>query len=114
MENISVEGIVSARDKKPYVCLFKQKEGKPAEQFAQLSIAEARNIAMDILIMCSRTEADAMIYEFFSKNKFPMEAAAALMYEFRQFRQNLDEEKITTTVSEPIMSHEVDPKKPKN
>ena len=94
-QGISVEGIVAARDKRPYVVMFFN------GQRTQLTIADARNVAMDILQMASRTEADAMILKFFDKAEFPDGAAAALMVEFRGFRLELDTEPIETSCSEP-------------
>lgn len=92
---ISVEGIVAARDKKPYVVVYFN------NQRAQLSIADARNVAMDILQMASRTEADAMILKFFDRKEFPAGAAAAIMKDFRDFRLELDSESVETYISEP-------------
>jgi hypothetical protein len=94
-KGISIEGIVAARDKKPYVVMYFN------GQRAQLSIADARNVAMDILQMSSRTEADAMVLKFFDRNEFPSGAAAAIMKDFRDFRLELDSEPIETYTSEP-------------
>lgn len=82
-----VNGIVAMRDKMPYI-VFTNENGT----IAQLSIAQARQVAMDILQMSSRTEADAMILKFFDENQFPPGAATALMAAFRVFRLRLDEE----------------------
>src|SRR5262245_49462564 len=92
MSNFWVNGIVSQRDKKPYVQLSNDKG-----IIAQLSMAEARQVAMDILVMCSRTEADAMILKFFEKKEFPEGAAGHLMVEFRDFRADLDDEELKHT-----------------
>jgi hypothetical protein len=92
---ISIEGIVAARDKRPYVVVFFN------GQRAQLSIADARNVAMDILQMASRTEADAMILKFFERSEFPSGASAAIMKDFRDFRLELDSEPIETYTTEP-------------
>jgi hypothetical protein len=96
VKGITVDGIVAKRDKQPYVRLFA--DGK---QIGQLSMAQARNIAMDILQMCARTEADAMIHKFFEKEGFPAQAGAALMLQFRDFRLSLD--------SEDVEKYHVDP-----
>ena len=56
-------------------------------------MSETRQIAMDMLVMAARTEADAMIHKFFAKNEFPPEASSAVMLEFREFRAELDAEK---------------------
>jgi hypothetical protein len=96
MSNFRVDGIVARRDKQPYVRFLL--EGKPV---AQLDMAQARNVAMDILQMCSRAEADAMIYKFFDKSEYPAGAAAALMMEFRKFRAGLDAAPIETSSTNP-------------
>ena len=57
---------------------------------AQLSMSETRQIAMDMLVMASRTETDAMIVKFFSKFDLPKEAASGMLVEFRDFRAELD------------------------
>jgi len=57
---------------------------------AQLDMAQARSIANDIVVQCSRAEADAMLVKFFDKNEFPPEAGAALLVDFREFRHELD------------------------
>ena len=80
-----VNGVVAVRDQKPYVQISNEKG-----IIAQFSMSEARQVAMDILQMAARTEADAMILKFFSKAEFPAGAAAALMQEFRDFRAELD------------------------
>lgn len=82
-----VNGIVAARDMMPYIVLSKDEH-----QIAQLSIAQALNLAQDIYKMAARTEADAMIHKFFSTNEFPVGANNALMLGFREFRAKLDEE----------------------
>lgn len=87
-ESIGVEGIVAARNKTPYLLLF-----KGDQQLAQLTMSDARNIAHDILTTCARTEADAIIHKFFDKQEFPSGAATQLMADFRIFRYELDLEK---------------------
>jgi len=49
--------------------------------------------------MASRTEADAMILKFFSKMEFNPQAGAMLMQEFRDFRAQLDDEKIESMIT---------------
>lgn len=85
-----VNGIVAARNKKPYVQLSTEKG-----VMAQFSMSEARQVASDILTMAARTEADAMLLKFFDKQEFPEEAGAALMVAFRDFRAELDSEEAT-------------------
>lgn len=87
MPNFWVNGIVAVRDKKPYIQLSNEKG-----MIAQLSMSEARQVAMDILQMSARTEADAMIHNFFAAEGFPIEASGALMVKFRDFRAELDAE----------------------
>lgn len=91
-----VNGIVSQRNQQPYVQLSNEKG-----MIAQLSMAEARNVAIDILQMAARTEADAMLLKFFDKHEFPEGAAVALMQEFRDYRAALDDEAILTRRSDP-------------
>ena len=85
---ISIQGIVSIRDKQPYVQLFKGEN-----IICQLTMSEARQIAHNILLLAARTEADAMIHKFFDKAQFPVGASQAIMFEFRDFRARLDEAK---------------------
>lgn len=89
MADFWVNGIVSQRDKLPYIQLSNE-EG----MIAQLSMNEARQVAHDILVMTSRAEADAMIHKFFSAKNLPAEAGAAIMTDFRDFRAKLDDEEI--------------------
>lgn len=91
-----VNGIVAVRNGEPYIQLSTEKG-----MITQLTMREARSIAHDILIMCSRTEADAMVHKFFSDAAFPKEAAGALMLQFRDFRMKLDQEKLDTDYSDP-------------
>lgn len=102
-QKLSVEGIVAHRDKQPYVVLLKD-----GEKIAQMSMAAARNVAHDILTMCARTEADAMIFKFFGEHELPEQAAAALMQEFRTFRFELDSEHVETWQAEPTSGPQFD------
>ena len=87
-----VNGIVAARDKMPYVQLSNENG-----MIAQLSMAQAHQVALDILVMSARTEADAMLLKFFARSEFPDEAAAHLMVMFRDFRADLDDEAVDHT-----------------
>jgi hypothetical protein len=93
--HIFVDGIVAARNGEPYVRVVINGEK------AQLGIAEAHKIAVDILKVAARTEADAMIFRFFSDQKFPPQAAASLMQEFRYYRQRQDEKTVEQTTIDP-------------
>jgi hypothetical protein len=84
MSNILIAPIVSGRDKDPYVHLIAD------DKIYQLSIADARNVAADLVQCAARAEADAMILKFFSAKEFPTGAAIALMLDFRSFRARLD------------------------
>jgi hypothetical protein len=95
-EHITVDGIVAQRDFQPYLRIFVN-----GNQVAQISIAQARKIAADIVQMASRCEADAMIHRFFNKQGLPPQASRALMLEFRKFRQALDEETVAGTLLDP-------------
>lgn len=76
-----VQGIVAQRDGQPYVQLA---DGE--RMIGQLTVAEARSIAQDLMVCASYAEADAMLHRFFKQMDFPMEALSALMMEFRNFR----------------------------
>jgi hypothetical protein len=93
--HVFVDGIVSARDKQPYVRIVVNGEK------AQLSIAEAHKIANDIIKIAARTEADAMVLKFFDRSEFPPGAAAAIMMDFRYFRQELDDEPVEQMTVDP-------------
>jgi hypothetical protein len=95
MSDILVNGIVAARDRRPYLQI--DIDG----HMVQLSMADARNVARDIERMCARTEADAMIHRFFVRQDFPKEAAAALMIAFRDFRSQLDREPVEKSETNP-------------
>jgi len=84
-----VNGIVSARNKQPYIQLSNDKG-----MIGQFTVSEARSIAHDLLVMASRTEADAMILKFFEKEEMPPNLGAFVMMDFREFRSALDEEHI--------------------
>lgn len=88
MANFWVNGIVAVRDHQPYIQLSNDKG-----MIAQLSMSEARQVAQDIMVMASRTEADAMIWKFFNKQGFPTGAGEAIMVEFRDYRAELDDDK---------------------
>lgn len=96
MPNFWVNCIVATRDKMPYLQLSND-DGL----ICQMSLAEARNVAHDILVMCSRTEADAMILKFFDKADFPPQAGAAMMLEFRDYRAALDQEIVERRQEDP-------------
>jgi hypothetical protein len=70
MPDISVNGIVAARNKEPYVQLTKD-----GQVVLQTTVSEARKIASDILLAASRAEADAMIIRFFADRELPEQAA---------------------------------------
>jgi len=93
--HVFVDGIVAARNKEPYIRLIVNGEK------AQLSIAEAKKVANDLYSMAARTEADAMVLRFFSKKDFPDGAGAAIMIDFRYFRQMQDEKTVEATTTDP-------------
>lgn len=94
--NFWVNGIVAVSDKKPYIQLSNDKG-----MIAQLSMGEARKVAHDILVMASRTEADAMLIKFFDKSDFPANSANTLLVDFRDFRHELDMEKVEGKEEDP-------------
>jgi len=87
--DVWVSGLVAARDHQPYIQLMTSNG-----IMTQWNVAEARKIANDIVTMCSRCEADAMLVKFFGKMEFPDGALAALMHEFREYRHSLDMVKV--------------------
>jgi hypothetical protein len=93
--HVFVDGIVAARDKQPYVRLIINGEK------AQLTVAEAHKIAGDLLKIAARTEADAMVLRFFSDKQFPEGAGAALMMDFRYFRQQQDDKLVAGMTVDP-------------
>lgn len=95
-EHFFVLPIVAARDGQPYIQLSNEHG-----QIAQLTMAQARNIAHDILVGCSRAEADAMIIRFFERSEFPKNAAGALLIDFRNFRAELDAEVVSRSQEDP-------------
>lgn len=84
MADFWVNGIVAVRDGKPYVQLSNEKG-----IIAQLTMSQTRQIAMDMLQMAARTEADAMIHHFFKDMGTP-EVSNNIMVAFREFRAELD------------------------
>lgn len=89
MGSILVTGIVAVRDKQPYVQLSNENG-----IVAQLTMKQAQAVAMDLIVMATRTEADAMLLRFFDKHEFPEEAGSRLMQMFRDYRSELDAEKL--------------------
>lgn len=92
MANFWVNSIVAQRDGKPYIQLSNDKG-----MIGQFSMSEARQVANDILVMCSRGEADAMLVKFFKDTELPLAAVEALLQQFRDFRHTLDMEKAERT-----------------
>lgn len=88
MSDFWVSGVVAVRDGRPYIQLSNEKG-----IIAQLSMSETRQIAMDMLVMAARTEADAMIHKFFNKAGLPPQASTLFMKDFRDFRAELDADK---------------------
>jgi hypothetical protein len=91
-----VQGIVAARNRVPYVQI-----ANAQRLIAQLTIAQARNVAHDILTATHNAEADAMVVKFFSKLDLPDGALGAFMQEFRDFRHELEMEKVETSRTDP-------------
>ena len=96
MPDLWVNGVVAVADKLPYVQISNENG-----IIAQMSMAEARDFAMDILQMSARTEADAMILRFFEKMEFPQPVAGHLLVEFRDFRASLDEQEVVRRIVDP-------------
>jgi hypothetical protein len=100
--NFWIQGIVAQRDGKPYVQM-----ANGERMIGQFTIAEARNIAQDLLTCASYAEADAMLHGFFKKMDLPMQALGALMVEFRDFRHALATEKIDTSHRDPDTGEQI-------
>jgi hypothetical protein len=96
MPEFWVNGIVAQRNKEPYVQLSNEKG-----MIAQLSMAEAQSIAMDILVMAARTEMDAMLLKFASEELGHLEMGEVMMHTFREYRAKLDQEKVERGMSDP-------------
>jgi hypothetical protein len=92
MANFWVNGIVAMRDGKPYIQLSNERG-----MIGQLSIAEARQVALDILVMSARSEMDAMVLAWMEKMGLPEGAAPAMMDSFRVYRGIVDQEKVEHT-----------------
>jgi hypothetical protein len=103
--HITVDGIVAARNHQPYIRLIVN--GETAELTTQLTIAEAKKIANDLYSLAARTEADAMILKFFSEKDFPPAAGAAIMMEFRGYRQAQDEQPVEGVIVDPDTGEDV-------
>jgi hypothetical protein len=67
----------------------------------QLNVAEAHKIANDLIKIAARTEADAMLLRFFSKSDFPEGAGAALMIDFRYYREMQDRKGVEGITVDP-------------
>lgn len=98
--DVWINGIVAVRDQQPYIQLMTSNG-----IMTQWNVIEARKIANDIVIMCSRTEADAMLMKFFEKMDFPIGATVALMKELRDYRHNLDMIKVESK-DDPEINHD--------
>lgn len=95
MANFWVNGIVAVRNKQPYIQLSNEKG-----MIGQFSVTEARSIANDIMLMAARTEADAMLIRFFEQMELGDQAAALLMNQFRDYRAELDAQKVERSIDE--------------
>lgn len=82
-----VNGVVAVRNGKPYLQLSNEKG-----LIAQLTMGQARKIAIDMLVMSARTEMDAMIHSFCKAQDFPDQTAGHMMAFFRDYRAEVDQE----------------------
>ena len=88
MSQMLIGGVVAQRDKKPYLQISNENG-----LILQLTMAEARRVAHDILVTCSRIEADAMIQQYVNEELGGgEEAGVTVMRLFREFRMELDGE----------------------
>lgn len=95
--SLSVSAIIAARDKQPYIQIIIEDGNN-----AQLTMSQARQVAADILTICARAEADAMIYKFFDAADYPRGAAVEVMKQFRDYRAELDDETVEHSHREPV------------
>ena len=95
MSDFWVNGIVAVRDKQPYIQL-----SDANGIFAQLTVNEARQIAHDIMLMASRTEADALLLTFVEEMDLGEQAGSLMMQAFRDFRAKLDNEKTSRPIED--------------
>ena len=91
-----VNGIVSQRDKQPYVQLSNERG-----IVAQMTMAQARNVALDILQMSARTEMDAMLLRFCNEKLEHEEVGEQMMMLFSEYRMQLDQEKVERAHQDP-------------
>jgi len=56
-------------------------------------MSETRQVAQDMLVMASRTEADALLHSFVKSKGLPVQMSGELMVMFRDFRAKLDADK---------------------
>ena len=91
-----VNAIVAQRNDQPYVQLSNDKG-----MIGQFTVAEARSVANDLYLSASRAEADAMIFKFFRDRDLPIEGAAMVMQDFRDFRHTLDMQEVEKSESDP-------------
>ena len=61
-------------------------------------MSETRQIAMDMLQMATRTEADSLLHRFVKAKGLPNETSGELMMMFRDFRAELDAEKAERSI----------------
>lgn len=102
MGDFWVNGIVSHRDQQPYVQLSNEKG-----MIAQLSMGQARKIAMDMLVMASRTEMDAMLHKFMREQIQNEKAGNQMMILFREYRAELDQEIVEGKMTDPDSGEDV-------
>jgi hypothetical protein len=89
-KHLFIDGIVSGQDGKPRINLSTEHG-----MVGQFSMAEARQIAIDILAQASRAEMDAMFLDFMKTQLgAPEEARVAALIGFREYRATLDDEQV--------------------
>ena|SRR5271170_3001998 len=89
MARLIINGVVAAQDFQPHIQI-----GIDPGALAQLSIAEARLVATDILQICARAETDSMLRKFIHEQHLPQEAGLALIQKFRDYRKVRDADEI--------------------
>lgn len=86
MRNILVSSGYGGNTRKPFVMI----EADEIDQPIQLSPAEARDLAVNLLQAAEAAEGDAFIVEFTTRQlKSDVQHARVLLLEFRKFRESM-------------------------
>jgi len=88
MGDILVSSGYGGNTRKPFVMM----EAEALDRPMQLSPAEARDLALNLLQAADAAEGDAFLVEFFRKELGQDDkVAASILHQYREFRKKLDE-----------------------